>query len=102
MFINVSIIHMKNIKKYIRFICISINMPKRKKLSEEEKEEIFREVEREGYVEEAEVTIGENRGQFFIRIPQFAKERLSLNKKDKILFRVKENNKIELEVIRFA
>ncbi len=77
-------------------------MAKNEKLSNEEKEEIFREVEREGYVEEAEVNIGENRGQFFIRIPQFVRERLSLNKKDKILFRVKEDNKVELEVIRFA
>lgn len=79
-----------------------ITMPMDEKLSEGEKEEIFREVESEGYVEEAEVTIGENRGQFFIRIPQFAKERLSLKKKDKILFRVMEDNKVELEVIRGA
>ena len=79
-----------------------ITMPIDEKLSEGEKEEIFREVESEGYIEEAEVSIGENRGQFFIRIPQFARARLSLKKKDKILFRVKENNKVELEVIRSA
>ena len=77
-----------------------ITMPIDEKLSEGEKEEIFREVESKGYIEEAEVSIGENRGQFFIRIPQFARERLSLKKKDKILFRVKEDNKVELEVIR--
>ncbi|KYK29892.1 hypothetical protein AYK20_09530 [Thermoplasmatales archaeon SG8-52-1] len=70
------------------------------KLSEEEKEKIYREVEKKGYIDEAIVKIGENRGQFFIRIPQFVKYRLELKKKDKILFRITANNKIELKVIK--
>lgn len=40
------------------------------------------------YPVEAVVIIGENRGQLFVRIPQFVKERLNLSREHKLLFRV--------------
>lgn len=51
------------------------------------------------FPEEAIVTLGENRGQLFARIPKIVTKRLKLKKGSKLLFRVyNEDKKLKLEV----
>ncbi|MBU1974830.1 MAG: hypothetical protein KKG59_00325 [Nanoarchaeota archaeon] len=55
------------------------------------------------YPEEKQATIGENRGQLLIRIPQFVRHRMSLKKGQKILFKIeKQGSKqtLTVEVIK--
>lgn len=62
----------------------------------------------EKYLSEEEVTeaiasLGENRGQFFVRIPVKISERLNLQETDKIKFVVRgkgSNFKLEVEVVK--
>lgn len=62
----------------------------------------------EKYLSEEEVTeatasLGENRGQFFVRIPVKISERLNLQETDKIKFIVRgkgPNFKLEVEVLK--
>jgi len=60
----------------------------------------IQEILKGGYPEEATATLGENRGQLFIRIPKIVKNRLNLKKGDKLHFKVYTDHKkkTQLEV----
>jgi hypothetical protein len=55
------------------------------------------------YPEETIVTLGENRGQLFARIPKIVTKRLKLDKGSRLLFKVFNNKdkkpKLEVEVV---
>jgi len=74
---------------------------KGKKISEEQIKKDIKDIVAGAYPEEAEATIGENRGQLFIRIPKIVTQRLGLKKGAKILFRVynhRGTQKVDFEV----
>lgn len=53
------------------------------------------------YPDEAKASVGENRGQLFIRIPQKISRRLGIKKNDTLIFRIAtihEKNIVQLEV----
>ena len=55
------------------------------------------------YPEEAEATLGENRGQLFVRIPQVIADRMRLKKGQRLLFKAFNENgesKLDVEVIK--
>ena len=69
------------------------------KLSKKTIKKDIEEILEDKYTEEGIVTLGENRGQLFVRIPQIIKERFDLNKGDRLLFRAYNyKNKPKLEV----
>ena len=59
------------------------------KVSEKVLRQNIRNILNEEYLEAALATVGENRGQSFIRIPKIVSQRLKITKGDKIKFEVK-------------
>ena len=82
----------------------SNNLPMREKMLP--KKVIDQEIEnilKNKYPEEAEATLGENRGQLFVRIPQVITDRMKLKKGQRLLFKAFNENgdtKLDVEVIK--
>lgn len=62
-----------------------------KPLPPEDRSKLLKAIIEGEYPEEGVATVGENRGQLFVRIPRSISNRLELQKGDKLLFRVRKN-----------
>lgn len=49
------------------------------------------------YPEQEEATLGENRRQLLVRIPKYIKQRLNLKKGQKIIFKITNKQKLEIQ-----
>jgi hypothetical protein len=69
------------------------------KLSDEEIKKDISNILEGSYPGEAEATLGENRGQLFVRIPKIVSQRMNLKKGDVFVFKVStKSKKSNLEV----
>ena len=73
------------------------------KVEKSKREQHIQEIMRGEYPEEDFATLGENRGQLFVRIPKLITNRMKLKKGQKVKFVVTstdiEKNKLEIEVL---
>lgn len=69
-----------------------------KKLSEKQIKNDIQAIVGGEFPEEVEAIVGENRGQFFVRIPKLVSQRMKLETKKKVKFIVTNINKNEVKV----
>jgi hypothetical protein len=80
-----------------------VNIEELKPLPENERKNVVDDILHGKFPENETAVVGENRGQLFVRIPKFVRERLNLSKGQKIHFKVYNENgkaKLEVEVIK--